>query len=366
MIQIGLVQIAQSFGYKNISDAQVYEEEIASALLAEELGYDLVSMVEHHFEDYALCPDNFVYLAHLAAQTTRIKLMTGAVIVPWNTQPLRVAEKTALLDQLCGGRMILGLGRGLSRREYDQFGISMEESRERFDEATPMIMDALESGVMEAHDGQFYKQPEAQIRPRPTRTFKGRTTQVAMSGDSVIEAAKNGLKMMQFIYKPTEVHKQEVDVYADHYRRHHNSPPPIPFFVDFCVCDTNADRAAENADRHVRHYLISLMRHYEMMGDHFADLEGYQEYGEGAKAMQAAGMEAIADEYLASQTWGTPEQILEKIRARRAILGDYDVLLVMRFAGLPYEILERSLRTFATEVMPELRSWSNADSIAAA
>ena len=82
--------------------------------------------------------------------------------------------------------------------------------------------------------------------------------------------------------------------------------------------------------------------------------------------MQAAGMEAIADEYLASQTWGTPEQILEKIRTRRAILGDYDVLLVMRFAGLPYEILERSLRTFATEVMPELRSWSNADSIAAA
>ena len=61
MIQIGLVQIAQSFGYEGISDAQVYEEEIASALLAEELGYDLVSMVEHHFEDYALCPGNFVY-----------------------------------------------------------------------------------------------------------------------------------------------------------------------------------------------------------------------------------------------------------------------------------------------------------------
>ncbi len=99
-MQIGICQIAQSFGYDAITDAQVYEEEIKSGVLADELGYDLVSMVEHHFEDYALCPDNFVYLAHLAAKTRRIKLMTGAVIVPWNTQPLRVAEKAALLDML--------------------------------------------------------------------------------------------------------------------------------------------------------------------------------------------------------------------------------------------------------------------------
>ena len=153
MIQIGITQIAQSFGYDAISDTQVYEEEISGALLAEELGYDLVSMVEHHFEDYALCPDNFVYLAHLAAQTSRIKLMTGAVIVPWNT-PLRVAERIALLDELSDGRVIFGMGRGLSRREYEQFGIDMDTSRERFDEAVPMIIKALETGFIEG-DGKF-------------------------------------------------------------------------------------------------------------------------------------------------------------------------------------------------------------------
>ena len=130
-MQLGICQIAQSFGYDNITDAQVYDEELKSAILADELGYDSVSMVEHHFEDYALCPDNFVYLAHLAAKTKRIKLMTGAVIVPWNAQPLRVAEKVALLDLLCGGRFMLGLGRGLSRREYAQMGVAMDESRGR-------------------------------------------------------------------------------------------------------------------------------------------------------------------------------------------------------------------------------------------
>ncbi len=364
-MQIGICQIAQSFGYDAITDAQVYEEEIKSGVLADELGYDLVSMVEHHFEDYALCPDNFVYLAHLAAKTRRIKLMTGAVIVPWNTQPLRVAEKAALLDMLSGGRLLLGLGRGLSRREYAQTGISMDESRPRFDEAVPMILQALETGVMEEHEGEFFKQPRAVIRPRPTKSFKGRTAQVAMSGDSVLEAAKHGVKMMQFAYKPMDVHRQEVQTYAKAYRELHKTAPPVPFFVDFCVCDTSAARAEETANRHVRRYLLSLFHHYEMMGAHFSDTRGYAEYGENARMMREAGVEAIADAYVAGQIWGTPQQILDKIQARRAIVGDYDALLCVRYAGTPYESVERTMRTFAEHVMPELKRWNIATTMAA-
>ncbi|CAN0402560.1 unnamed protein product, partial [Phaeothamnion confervicola] len=219
-MQIGLQLLCQSWGYDNTSDHKVYEEEMKLALQAEVLGYDLVGIVEHHFEDYSFCPDNFVYLANLAGQTKHIKLMTAAVIVPWN-QPLRVAEKAALLDEMSGGRLVLGLGRGLSRREYQQFGIDMDSSRERFDESTPMILKALESGVMEEHHGKYYQQPRAVIRPKPTRSFRDRLCQVAMSSDSVIEAAVNRAKMMQFTYKPLETHKKEVDIYAAEYRRLH-------------------------------------------------------------------------------------------------------------------------------------------------
>ncbi len=364
-MQIGICQIAQSYGYDNISDPQVFDEEIRAAILADELGYDLVSMVEHHFEDYAFCPDNFVYLSHIAAKTKRIKLMTGAVIVPWNTQPLRIAEKAALLDLLCNGRLILGLGRGLARREYAQFGIGMEESRERFDEAVPMIVQALETGVMQAHDGKYFKQPQASIRPRPIRSFKGRTMQVAMSGDSIEEAAKHGFKMLQFAYKTLDVHAQEVATYAKLFRAKHQAPPPIPFFVDFLVCDENADRAAENASKHIRTYLLSLMQHYEMMNDHFSKAKGYEEYGRNAEAMAAAGLDAIADAYLAGQTWGSPQQILEKISARRAALGDYDGMFCVRFAGTPFDVVERTLRTFAKKVLPEVKSWNIAGTMAA-
>ena len=72
----------QSYMFEGITDAEVYNQELQIAVWGDELGYDHVWTVEHHFEDYSFCPDNFVYLAHLAARTKRIKLMTGAVIVP--------------------------------------------------------------------------------------------------------------------------------------------------------------------------------------------------------------------------------------------------------------------------------------------
>ena len=68
-MHVGLIQVMQSWGYDGMSDAEVYQQELDSALAADEQGYDSVWVVEHHFEDYSFCPDNFVYLAHLAGRT---------------------------------------------------------------------------------------------------------------------------------------------------------------------------------------------------------------------------------------------------------------------------------------------------------
>ena len=253
-MEIGMVQILASFGLQGVSDQQVYDEEVRQAVLADELDYDHLWVVEHHFEDYSFCPDNFVYLAHIAALTRRIRLATGAVILPWNIQPLRVAEKAALLDTLSGGRLILGMGRGLSRREFSQFGVAMDESRDRFDEMAPMILDALETGVMEEHHGRYFDQPRAVLRPRPFKSFRDRTTQVAMSSDSVQVAAKLGAQMMSFLYKPDDVHKAEFDTYRAAFRQQHGKAPKAPLLALMTICDSDAERARENAERHCAMY----------------------------------------------------------------------------------------------------------------
>ena len=188
-MEFGVLQIFQDFEGRD-PDGLVWEQEVESALLAERCGFDSVWAVEHHFRDYAACPDNLQYLSYLAARTERIGLATGAVIIPWN-DPVRVVEKVAMLDHLSGGRAILGLGRGLARREYAGFGIDMETSRDRFDESAEMILEGLDRGYVEG-SGNFYPRERTEIRPKPLRGFRDRLYCIAMSPDSVDAAARIG------------------------------------------------------------------------------------------------------------------------------------------------------------------------------
>lgn len=358
-MQIGTLALFQRHSYDpSMTDSQVYREELKLASQLEAQGYDAHWCVEHHFEDYSFCPDNVVYLSHIAAMTTTLKLATGAVIVPWNN-PLRVAEKIALLDELSDGRVIFGMGRGLSRREYDQFGIDMDSSRERFDEAAPMILKALETGVIEGN-GKYYKQPPAKIRPAPSRSFKGRITQVAMSPDSALEAAHNRAQMMVFTQKSMAEHNAEFEPYRKLYRELHDAPPPPPLMAGITVCHEDAGRAEELARKHVAGYLLTVMHHYELMGDHFKRARGYEAYGAAVDMLRDMGLEGMADAYVDAQAWGTPDQILEKLAGWREVIGDFDILFGFRAAGMPFADAENSQRLVAEKVLPELRSWGAA------
>src|SRR5712672_3370162 len=178
-LDVGTQMLHASCGWYKISDAQVWDEEMRLAHLADELGFDVLWSVEHHFFDYSFCPDNLQLMSYLAGVTKHAELGTAAVILPWH-DPLRVAEQVAMLDHLAKGRFRFGIGRGLSRREFAAFRgpIAMDESRERFDEAAPMILEALRTGTIEGN-GKYYKQPRTAIRPKPARSFEGRTYAVA-------------------------------------------------------------------------------------------------------------------------------------------------------------------------------------------
>ena len=350
--------VFQSYGYDgSVDDGQVVAEEIQLGLLAEELGFDKLWPVEHHAEDYSFCPDNTQFLSYMAARTSRIGLATGAVILPWNA-PLRVAEKIVLLDHLSDGRAVFGMGRGLARREYEAFGIDMDSSRERFDEAAPMILAALETGYIEG-DGPYYPQRRTEIRPRPLRSFKGRTYSVAMSPDSVLSAARIGAQPVMFSQRAWEQAKESYETYCLEFSKHHADEPPPLITCDFVYCDEDPVRAEEKAAEYITGYLTSVMGHYEMAGEHFKSAKGYESYGAAVDTLRSIGLDAMRDAYLAVQVWGTPAMCLEKIEYRRELLGDYDLTCCFRFAGIPIEDAERSMRTFAEQVMQPLRSSQN-------
>lgn len=354
-MRLGLSQVFQSFGYDtSVSDGQVFAEELQLAILAEQLGFDAVWPVEHHFHDYAFCPDNVTYLSHLAALTQRINLATGAIILPWRN-PLRVTEQIAMLDHLSRGRVSLGMGRGLARTDYELMGIDMDSARGRFDEAAPMILDALETGTYQGN-GPYYAHAPTPIRPRPATSFADRKCLVGMSPDSADTAARLGARLMMFLYKPVEEVAKDINTYRDKYREYHDAEPPRPILAQFVYCDRDPVKADELGRQYLTQYLHSCIQHYEFSSDHLLTTKGYESYGTTVKLMQDVGLEEFRDLYLRVQVYGSPQQIVERTQAFLEVVGPFDLNLGFRFAGLSVEHASASMRTFAEDAMPLLRN----------
>ncbi|MFQ5514064.1 MAG: LLM class flavin-dependent oxidoreductase [Myxococcota bacterium] len=352
-MDVGLLLIFQNYLGKG-PDEDVVRAEMRIADLAEPLGFDKLWVVEHHFTDYAACPDNLQLLSWLAGRTRRIRLATGAVIVPWN-DPLRVVEKVSLLDHLSGGRAVLGLGRGLARVEYEPFRVDMNESRERFDEASRMIIEALETGVIEG-EGPYYPQPRTEIRPRPPAGFCDRFYCVGMSPDSVEQAARLGARLMVFSQQPWQAFAEgPLASYRKVYRDLHGGEPPPPLTGDLMFCDADARRAEVLAMRYMSNYFLTILNHYELMSDHFKHAKGYEHYASASDLFRQVGLETAVASYCGVQAWGTPEMILEKLRERRELLGGFELNMIVNYGGMPPEDAEGSIRLFAREVLPELQ-----------
>ncbi len=354
-MDVGILAVFQNYQDRG-DDAETFRNEMHIANLAEPLGFDKYWAVEHHFTNYSACPDNVQFLSYLAGRTSKIKLGTGAVIVPWNN-PLRVAEKIVLLDHLSDGRAILGVGRGLARVEYEHFGIDMSESRERFDEGAKMIIDALESGTIEG-SGPFYPQKATELRPRPRAGFRDRFYSVGMSPESVDQVAQLGARLMIFSQQPWETFADgALASYRQAYRGYHGSDAPMPLTGDLMFCHEDAGHAEEMAIDYMSKYFLSIIHHYELMSEHFEEVKGYAYYADAAALFAKVGLEIGAKGYCQVQTWGTPEMIIEKLERRRQLLGDYELNLISNYGGMPLEVAEKSIRLFAKEVLPEIHRW---------
>ncbi|MBV1876763.1 MAG: LLM class flavin-dependent oxidoreductase [Pseudomonadales bacterium] len=356
-MEVGLQMIFASYGWNDVDDGQVYKEEVEMAIAAEEMGFGTVWPVEHHFFDYSHCPDNLLFLSHIAAATKSIKLGTAAIILPWN-DPVRVAEKVSMLDHLSGGRMQLGFGRGLSQREFAPFnGIEMEESRERFDESSAMIVDALETGFIQG-DGKFYATPKTEIRPRPNKTFKNRIYAVANSDDSVDSCANIGGRMIMFAETDWRNRLPSIERHKAQFKAAHGTEAPPVMIADFTYCNEDADLAKERAENYLAGYLASILDHYDLMGEHLAETKGYERYGAQAGVLREIGFEKYVEGFQASNAYGTPNQILERLRERYDVVGAFDMATCFRFGGIPYDQCKASMKLFAEKILPEVKSWT--------
>jgi alkanesulfonate monooxygenase SsuD/methylene tetrahydromethanopterin reductase-like flavin-dependent oxidoreductase (luciferase family) len=186
--------IAYEMQRPTLDDHAVIEETLEQVILMDEMGWDYVWFVEHHFlTGFSMSPCPEVMFGALSRLTKRIRLGFGVVILPYR-HPIRVAERIAMLDHMSHGRIDFGTGRS-APYEQTGMGIDPRDTREMWEESLAMIPKIWESDMFE-WEGRFWKVPPRQVLPKPYQKPHPPIWMAALQPSSYELAAKKGIGVM--------------------------------------------------------------------------------------------------------------------------------------------------------------------------
>jgi alkanesulfonate monooxygenase SsuD/methylene tetrahydromethanopterin reductase-like flavin-dependent oxidoreductase (luciferase family) len=143
----------------------VYARAFDRMQVMDETGYDAVWLAEHHFSTYSVCPSVHIMGTHIAARTRRLRIGTAVSLASFY-HPLRLAEEVALLDQISGGRVNWGAGRGFDPVEHRVFGVEPKDSYARFRESVEIVLKAWRDEKV-SHRGSFWTFEDVEVLPKP-------------------------------------------------------------------------------------------------------------------------------------------------------------------------------------------------------
>ena len=143
----------------------MYGEMLAQAVRAEQLGFAMLGIPEHHFINYLVHPSPLLSAVKVASVTEHIPIITSVLVLPF-LDMRRIAGEIAQADCLTDGRIHLGVGRGAFRYEFDRFGVPVEESRAMFDDSLALLK-ALLGETEVSWDSPYYSFAPLTITPRP-------------------------------------------------------------------------------------------------------------------------------------------------------------------------------------------------------
>lgn len=352
------MHVGMSTFFQNLAghtDEEVYRHELGMANRAESMGFESIWAAEHHFSGYTMCPNVGQFLTYMAGRTNHALLGSMVMVLPWH-HPVRVAEELSVLDQMSGGRVVLGIGRGLGQIEFTGFGVDMNESRQRFVEYSEAILTSLETGEMQ-YDGQLYKQPRVQIRPKAFRSFRGRVYASAVSPESARIMARLGVGILIIAQKPWDKTLEELNMYRELYREYNNGEEaPKPLIAAFVGCHEDSSVANEMRAKYLYGYSRSALDHYEFHNVKLADIKGYEYYGALAKNIEKHGIDTFVNFLAELQIWGTPNQVFDRMMDYRDRVDAAGYITILSYGGMPFDMARANMDLFASKVLPRLKA----------
>jgi alkanesulfonate monooxygenase SsuD/methylene tetrahydromethanopterin reductase-like flavin-dependent oxidoreductase (luciferase family) len=179
------------------SEQRVYEQAVEQVIAADELGFDQIWEVEHHFlEEYSHSPAPEVFLSYCAARTKQIRLGHGiALMLPPVNHPARVAERAAALDLLSGGRLEFGTGRSATWTELGAFRCEPDDTKEMWDECTRAVVKMWTTDNF-SWNGKHFSMPPRNVIPKPLQKPHPPLWVAVQSPETVVQAGERGMGML--------------------------------------------------------------------------------------------------------------------------------------------------------------------------
>jgi len=367
-----------------VDDQAVVEETLAQCVLADEMGFDTVWFVEHHFlTTFSGSPCPEVMFGALSRMTKRIRLGFGVVILPYH-HPVRVAERVAMVDHLSGGRVEFGTGRS-APYELIGMGIDPRETRAMWEESLRMIPKIWEDGLFSA-EGRYWKVPPREVRPKPYQKPHPPIWVAAQQPATYQLAAELGIGVMALSVAAPSYLAPHIKQYKERVRH----TKPVGKFVNdqwlsatMAVCDRDNRAARDLAAKSLRtffgpdrpylkdqtHLYEQLVASWGGVPDHLrANFSRYlkTEGAEGAPEVDLSG----GSGQIASALWnqidadtlvergvlvaGDPESCLRAIAIHEEA-GVDELQFLMATETVSHEAAMSSIEMFGKYVIPELR-----------
>ena len=341
-------------------------------VLAEELGFEVMWLGEHHFGPYGIgdLPNPILLGADLAARTSRIRIGQMANIAPW-WHPIRLAEDLAILDNLTEGRIEVGFGRGIWPYEGPQFHANADprkdaENRELFRETIEVVR-KIWSNEYFSHQGENYSFPaedtvfshpsyppdpawqdgervtRLRVTPRPYQKPHPPLWMTVSTDRSVATAAELGLKACYWQPPPLRI-RQRMELYAE--TRSKLEGRPFSLGEDQAVMrSTYVASSMEEARREAEAGIMSSF----IFNDPFRGRQVFTNPGEELNDDVRLDWDFLEPRTLLV---GSPDHVAEKIQELREVCSLDCLLVEFAHAGIPQRKILRNLENFATRVMP--------------
>jgi alkanesulfonate monooxygenase SsuD/methylene tetrahydromethanopterin reductase-like flavin-dependent oxidoreductase (luciferase family) len=325
-----------------MDESQAFDESLDEMTAAEELGYDAVWLAEIHFQKgRSVLSSPLVVATAIAARTRFVKIGIAVQVLPLSN-PLRLAEDVATLDQLCKGRLDFGVGRSGLPAHYHGFNIPYSESRGRFQETLDILIAAWTQDRF-TYEGKYYKFRDICLMPKPYQKPYPPLRVAATTQETYPIVGRMGRPIFIAV-RTTSISdlKRFISGYHDGWREAgHPGRGEVALIVPVYVADTER-RACEEAE-------ASTMHFFRTIAEALAKSETRRE---DAARLGRMRYDEVLQELA---VYGTPESVTDRLLELREALG-YSTLSVWMNVGslIPHERVLSSMRLFAERVIPRL------------